>query len=111
MADQRAEFDQIEDDLWDALNDTTAARCCDCPSCNYYLPEGEYRPESKCVHRAGVEALMAHERERVLREFEGLADFWALSKGWVGAVALGDFRQKIAVLRATTPPAQAVTHD
>lgn len=54
-------------------------------------------------HAAEVAAALAErtedEREAMLREFESLADFWTLSRGWVGPVALHDFRRKIDAFR------------
>lgn len=87
-----SENGHTEDDLWDALNETMAARCCDCPSCNYYLPPGEFRPESKCVLEAAVEDLMAHARDEVASAFVA----WAakneiaeppLDWAWFGEIA------------------------
>ena len=58
----------LSDDAWDDLWDTQAARCCDCPSCNHYLPEGQYKPESKCVLMAAVEAIVASHVTAALTE-------------------------------------------
>lgn len=76
-----------------------------------------FDPRHKCpcpllAHEA-VDAVVtrekARERESVIREFEALADFWTLSKGWVGPVALHDFRRKIDALRF--PPGSTSTQD
>lgn len=45
-------------DAWDALHETDAMRCCCCPSCNFYLPEGEYKPETECVTVAAIKRLV-----------------------------------------------------
>lgn len=59
----------MTEDPWDDLFDTTAARCCDCPSCNHYLPDG-YRPESKCVLVAAVERIVAEQVRALADEWE-----------------------------------------
>jgi hypothetical protein len=49
----------VEEAAWDSLFDTQAMRCCDCPSCNSYLPEHEYKPETKCVVVEAIERIIA----------------------------------------------------
>lgn len=45
-------------DAWDALYETEMMRCCWCPSCNFYLPADEYKPDSKCLTVAAVEQII-----------------------------------------------------
>lgn len=52
-------FTDAESDAWDDLFDTMALRCCDCPACNFYLPEGQYRPEDTCVVVAAIHRIIA----------------------------------------------------
>jgi len=48
---------QAEDEAWDDFFDTQGARCCDCVSCNYYIPE--YDPDATCVMVAAIYRILA----------------------------------------------------
>jgi hypothetical protein len=43
-----SEWTDEEEELWDQLFDTDAMRSCPCPSCNHYLPPGQYKPDETC---------------------------------------------------------------
>lgn len=57
MSDQV--ISDAEYEVWDELWDTDAARCCSCPSCNYYAPDYEQHKGTPCVLGVIVERIIA----------------------------------------------------
>lgn len=50
----------FERTAWNAYFDNSElARMCPCPSCNFYLPDGQHKPESECAETALIKDIMA----------------------------------------------------
>lgn len=48
----------VEGDVWDEFWDTDAARCCSCPSCNFYALDYEQHKDEPCLLRTLIERII-----------------------------------------------------
>lgn len=48
-----------EEQAWDDLWDTDAARSCSCPACNYYAPDYEAHKDEPCVLTTIIDRIIA----------------------------------------------------
>jgi hypothetical protein len=97
-----------EAEVWDAFWETDAARCCSCPSCNYYAPDYGAHKDESCLLRTLVERIIAAR----LAAVEALADEW----GSLAITIYGNRSHTLArcaedLRAALTPPAAAQQDD
>lgn len=70
------ETEDLIGDAWDALHETDVMRCCWCPACNFYLPEGEYKPGTECVTVTAIKRLIDAHLVVTRREEESASSEW-----------------------------------
>lgn len=56
--DERATLTEAEEQAWEELWETDAARCCSCPSCNFYAPDYEQHGGEPCILRTLIERIV-----------------------------------------------------
>jgi hypothetical protein len=63
-----------EELAWDDLWDTDAARCCSCPSCNFYAPDYEQHKGEPCILRTLIERIIGFRRAEAMTIAADLAE-------------------------------------
>lgn len=56
---EKAQMTDAEAEVWDEFWETDAARCCSCPSCNYYAPDYEQHKGEPCLLTALFDRIFA----------------------------------------------------